>query len=405
MYASKFQDKTKNHWLSVCNNADAFTKYSGKYQLMDIVHGDDKDDGADDVDHVTNASAVGSTLPPSLQKLMRMIGSKGEMTKAMKELEIDTAKLPLGKISKKQIKDAFSHLKTIEAELKKPKPNMTVCMDESSMFFTLIPHDFGFALPPTIRDMEHLKRKMDLLEMLADLEVASKLLSEGKKVGKNPLDASYEALKCELKPLDHASSEFQRIQRMVQNTHGATHHLKVRIEDVFVIDRPGETTRYQANYGPVHNKAMFWHGSRTTNFMGILSQGLRIAPPEAPCTGYMFGKGVYFADCVTKSANYCHSSTDGIMMLCETALGNTFDCTSAKYMDKPQPGTQSTYGVGRNVPDPAGDEYDADGVRYPCGKLVPGKVQHTSLLYNEFIVYDVSQLRMRYLLVCKFGKK
>lgn len=29
---------------------------------------------------------------------------------------------------------------------------------------------------------------------------------------------------------------------------------------------------------------------------GILSQGLRIAPPEAPVTGYMFGKGVYFAD-------------------------------------------------------------------------------------------------------------
>eukprot|EP00961_Rhodomonas_salina_P285641 3860090-Rhodomonas_salina.1 len=33
-------------------------------------------------------------------------------------------------------------------------------------------------------------------------------------------------------------------------------------------------------------------------------QGLRIAPPEAPVTGYMFGKGVYFADMVSKSANY-----------------------------------------------------------------------------------------------------
>jgi poly [ADP-ribose] polymerase len=36
-----------------------------------------------------------------------------------------------------------------------------------------------------------------------------------------------------------------------------------------------------------------------------LSQGLRIAPPEAPVTGYMFGKGIYFADMVSKSANYC----------------------------------------------------------------------------------------------------
>lgn len=37
-------------------------------------------------------------------------------------------------------------------------------------------------------------------------------------------------------------------------------------------------------------------GSRSTNFAGILKQGLRIAPPEAPVTGYMSGKGVYFAD-------------------------------------------------------------------------------------------------------------
>lgn len=32
----------------------------------------------------------------------------------------------------------------------------------------------------------------------------------------------------------------------------------------------------------MHNRRLLWHGSRTTNFAGILSQGLRIAPPEAP---------------------------------------------------------------------------------------------------------------------------
>lgn len=39
----------------------------------------------------------------------------------------------------------------------------------------------------------------------------------------------------------------------------------------------------------------------------------------------MFGKGIYFADMVSKSANYC--STDpanpkGLMLLCDVALGN-----------------------------------------------------------------------------------
>ena len=94
---------------------------------------------------------------------------------------------------------------------------------------------------------------------------------------------------------------------------------------------------------------------------GILSQGLRIAPPEAPVTGYMFGKGVYFAgkissdefvstfqcclcrwanilleysipvfflaDMVSKSANYCATSRNnptGLMLLSDVALGNMY---------------------------------------------------------------------------------
>lgn len=39
---------------------------------------------------------------------------------------------------------------------------------------------------------------------------------------------------------------------------------------------------------------LLWHGSRLTNFVGILGQGLRIAPPEAPATGYRFGKVITF---------------------------------------------------------------------------------------------------------------
>lgn len=51
--------------------------------------------------------------------------------------------------------------------------------------------------------------------------------------------------------------------------------------------------------------------------------GLRIAPPEAPVTGYMFGKGVYFADMFSKSANYCyatHTVKDGVLLLCEVVF-------------------------------------------------------------------------------------
>lgn len=56
---------------------------------------------------------------------------------------------------------------------------------------------------------------------------------------------------------------------------------------VFEVAREGESERYepQKNLG---NRRLLWHGSRTSNFGGILSQGMRIAPPEAPKTGYRF---------------------------------------------------------------------------------------------------------------------
>lgn len=53
------------------------------------------------------------------------------------------------------------------------------------------------------------------------------------------------------------------------------------------MDRSGEGAAYAPFKSSLPNKQLLWHGSRTSNYVGILSQGLRIAPPEAPVTGYM----------------------------------------------------------------------------------------------------------------------
>ena len=50
---------------------------------------------------------------------------------------------------------------------------------------------------------------------------------------------------------------------------------------IFKIVREGEYQRFRP-FKDLHNRQLLWHGSRTTNYAGILSQGLRIAPPEAP---------------------------------------------------------------------------------------------------------------------------
>jgi poly [ADP-ribose] polymerase len=93
---------------------------------------------------------------------------------------------------------------------------------------------------------------------------------------------------------------------------------------VFLIGwfREGETEQF-SRFECLKNHKILWHGSRAANFAGILSQGLRIAPPEAPHSGYMFGKGIYHADISSKSAEYCHAETSDntiLMLLNEVAL-------------------------------------------------------------------------------------
>lgn len=56
---------------------------------------------------------------------------------------------------------------------------------------------------------------------------------------------------------------------------------------IFKIGRQGERQRFRP-FEELHNRQLLWHGSRATNYAGIMSQGLRIAPPEAPVVSSLF---------------------------------------------------------------------------------------------------------------------
>ena len=171
--------------------------------------------------------------------------------------------------------------------------------------------------------------------------------------------------------------------------------------------RQGEEAVYKP-FSKLHNRQLLWHGSRITNFAGILSNGLKIAPPEAPVTGYMFGKGIYFADMVSKSANYCFTTPDnstGLLLLSEVALGNCYELMQAKNIVKLPENMHSTKGVGKTFPDPTMTHETKSGLKIPLGKSMTNNKLPSSLLYNEFIVYDVAQVNVKYLIKMKFDYK
>ncbi|KAI8821830.1 poly polymerase catalytic domain-containing protein [Fimicolochytrium jonesii] len=413
-FKGKFRDKTKNDW----DDRAEFVKHPGKYFLLERDYGDDLEDNkeskaSEDGDAVKEEVKVpDSKLPSRVQDLISLIFNVEMMTQSMVEIGYDAKKLPLGKLTKTNIKKGYNALAAISDELAKPKPSRDVLIELSSLFYTIIPHVFPNTTRPTvINTPQLLKSKLEMVEALGDIEVATEILKSTKNLlDSNPIDNHYKSLNTGLKPIDRESPTFTLIEKYMKNTHAATHNsYSLEIEDIFDVAREDEADRCKS----LHNKQLLWHGSRLTNFVGILSQGLKIAPPEAPVTGYMFGKGIYFANMVSKSANYCctsRSSPTGILLLCEVELGDTHKLTNADYHageGAEAAGCHSTHGQGQTTPDPK--DYtalpDEPDVNVPCGKGVPSKVPGAYLQYDEFIVYKVQQAKIRYLIRTRFKHK
>ncbi|XP_043465217.1 poly [ADP-ribose] polymerase [Leptopilina heterotoma] len=394
-----YEEKSGNSW----QRRDNFVKVPGAMYPLDLEYGDDVDD-----ENVFQ-SELKSNLKKPVQDLIKLIFDVKAMKQVMKEFEIDTEKMPLGKLSKKQIEKAYGVLTDLLNLIKNSNPSRLQLIEASNRFYTLVPHDFGVQEPTIISTEEEIKAKSEMLESLIEMEIAYNLLHVKSDSTVHPIDAHYEQLKSEIDVMSKDSEEFKVIQQYVKNTHAATHQqYELEIEDIYIVKRQGEDRRYKP-FKKLHNRKLLWHGSRTTNFAGILSQGLRIAPPEAPVTGYMFGKGIYFADMVSKSANYCCTNSanpTGLLLLCEVALGDMFERYQAEYIEKLPTGKHSTFGRGQTHPDPTVVHKTSDGVEIPYGPGITAKLpKKSALLYNEYIVYDVAQVKSQYLVKTNFKFK
>lgn len=118
----------------------------------------------------------------------------------------------------------------------------------------------------------------------------------------------------------------------------------------------------------------------------------------------MFNKGIYFADVASKAANYCLKDKNvefGLMLLCEVALGQSQDHYFAKrnLTGIPSALYQSVQACGIQIP----SRYShIDGIKVASGCLQTVSYQ-SALQYNEFVVYDKAQVRIKYLVKVKFN--
>ncbi|CAF1702733.1 unnamed protein product [Brassica napus] len=408
IFSNKFLDKTKNFW----SDRKEFIPHTKSYTWIEMDYGKDDNDSAVVNDVPKSSSEVKpeeSKLDPQVAKFISLICNVSMMAQHMMEIGYNANKLPLGKLSKSTITKGYEVLKRISEVMS--RFDRARLEELSGEFYTVIPHDFGFKKMSqfVIDTPQKLKQKIEMVEALGEIELATKLLSIDPGLMDDPLYYHYQQLNCGLTPVGADSEEFSMVANYMENTHAKTHSgYTVEISQLFRASRAGEADRFQ-QFSSSKNRMLLWHGSRLTNWAGILSQGLRIAPPEAPVTGYMFGKGVYFADMFSKSANYCYANSganDGVLLLCEVALGDMNELLNSDYnADKLPPGKLSTKGVGRTAPNPSEAKTLEDGVVVPLGKPVDHSSSKGTLLYNEYIVYNTEQIKMRYVIQVKFNYK
>ncbi|KAI0397314.1 PARP-domain-containing protein [Xylariaceae sp. FL0594] len=429
-FCKKFKSKTGLEWEKRGDEPKP-----KKYTYLERAYDSDGDDGGNDKTDAENesdegygssgggAKTVKSELPIATQRLMELIFNENHFNSVLEELGYNREKLPLGKLGKSTLQKGFEELKELSSLIKHPKlaqnkygrDRKEVIEEWTNKYYSTIPHVFGRDRPPLIDNDDILRREVAMLDTLTDMEVANAIMSSTSKAGDaasvNRLDAHYRDLKLkELAPLERTSTEYREIQKYLLDSSSDAHGLRYRLQDIFRVERPGEKERFEKSTKKLKDsrRLLLWHGSRTTNYGGILSQGLRIAPPEAPVNGYAFGKGVYLADVSSKSANYCVPSLSGgvgLLMLVEAELSNPMYELTAGDSDAADKARRhnciATKGVGKTGPAKWKDAKCVNeqlaGVMMPDGKPVDSNHHNGYLMFNEYISYNVENLRIRYL--------
>ncbi|KAL9112482.1 MAG: hypothetical protein Q9227_003324 [Pyrenula ochraceoflavens] len=424
-YNKKFKDKTGYTWEDR-NEPPKAKKYTFIEKNYEADDDDDEDDKKKVKSEPANDDSTPSKLPMQTQRLMELIFNQNHFNSVLEEIGYNADKMPLGKLGKPTLKKGMEHLKELASLIKHPSlaqnkygiSREAAIEDFTNKYYSTIPHVFGRNKPPMINNDDILKREVAMLDTLTDMEVATNIMNaDGKQRDAQSvslLDQRFNSLGMdEMTPLGHSSNEYKKIQDYLIDSASTGHGLRFRLQDVFRIERNGESARFEkSRFAKIKdkNRLLLWHGSRTTNYGGILSQGLRIAPPEAPVNGYAFGKGVYLADVSSKSANYCSSGMSGgvgLLLLVEAELSRPmYEIPTGNSMAQEEAKKHnciSTMGVGRQAPQKWKDAScvhdDLKGVLMPDGKIGDNKKhQGGYLMYNEYIAYDVAQLRIRYLL-------
>jgi len=344
------------------------------------------------------ASVSKSKLHPSVASLLSVIFDLAMINKQLSEAGFEIKKIPISKLSTKSITEGYEILGLL-AENVKAKATKAKLEELTADFYKLIPHENENIILDT---EQRIKEKIELLDSLKEAQIAFKLCE--KQTGANAVDHNYKMLKCELSYVEPKSKEYTVIEEYIKNTQ---EFYNFEIVDLFSLSRDNEEQRFKT-WKARGNRMLLWYGSRLTNFVGILSQGLRLPCPEVPNSAFRVGKGIYLTDMISKAHNQCFSYASGgefCVLLCEAALGEQHELLHDNLnMHEELPhGKHSVLALGHKAPPKSSYVEIEKGLKVPKGKPENTIFQQSSFIYNEYLCYNPAQVRLRYLLRMRTG--
>jgi len=392
-FNKQFRSKTGNMWGS------KFSEKKGKYFLADISY----DKELEKIDIPKTIKIPKSKLHKKVFDFIQMISDINMVKNALIELDIDPKKMPLGKITESQLSKA----KSILDVLSKTVDNNMVC-EYSSKYYTYIPISCGRTAPPLINNPDIIAKYRDLIDELSNIAVGINIIKKSdNNYDKNPIDNIYDDINTKLSPLRKNTSIYKNINKFIINTHGCTHGCKLELLDIFKVAQEGKEEAYMNHSENISNKMLLFHGTPQSCVLSIFKKDFYLDPSKlgVQIAGKMFGYGVYFADCATKSFNYTRANSTqdvGCLLVAEVALGNMYECDGANpSIDKAFLGKfncSSTKGLGKWAPSSSTTLPDGTGIPNGMIEEVNNKAY---LRYNEYIVYDINQILIKYVCVVK----
>lgn len=274
----------------------------------------------------------------------------------------------------------------------------------SNQFYTTLPHSGDRARRPHIDDIPVYEQKIRLVEHLKS--IVSSLREGVAELMISPLDHfSRNWLKSEFQRIPRKNATFKVLETFISSTQHDHDGIYFEMERVFKI-----RSNAHSNFNnELANHHYLIHSTYPSNVLGILRDGLMIAPGHVQGFNSFLGNGIYFWDAAAIALDRFKNiaNKDGILLFCRVALAHRHSV-----------GPQGSFNV-RNLPSRGGEYHSIvssglkysrdrsngltlDGAEIPLVNL-PKKCSSikSQADYNRYLVFEPNQVKVDYILCLK----